>query len=85
VSREYNLGIDQIFFNVSDAKQLMTAPMVRAISPAATAIAGLIPGDLGKVLSAAAGSTGGAPRDTQKKPVDPVKSLVDTLEESRKP
>lgn len=82
-SREYNLKVDQIYFNVSDAKQLLTPATVKSIAPAATAIGALVPGDLGKILGAAAGNLN--LRDTPKKTTDAVKSLVDTLEESRKP
>lgn len=81
--RDFTLGVNQTFLEVTDAKQLFTPAMLRAIAPAATTIAALVPGDLGKVLAAAAG--GGSPRDPSKKPADVVKSLVDTLEESRKP
>lgn len=82
-SRTFNVGIDQMFLNVSDAKQLLTPAMMRCMAPAATTIGALIPGDLGKILSAAAGSP--VSRDPLKRPTDPMKSIVDTLEESRKP
>lgn len=82
-SRTFNVGIDQMFLNVSDAKQLLTPAMMRCMAPAATTIGALIPGDLGKILSAAAGAP--VSRDPLKKPTDPMKSIVDTLEESRKP
>lgn len=82
-SREFKLGIDQFYINVTDAKQLFTPAMVRSVAPAATTIAALIPGDLGKILAAAAG--GAAPRDAVRRSADPMKSIVDTLEESRKP
>lgn len=83
VNRDFKLNVDQHYLNVTDAKQLFTPGMIRAIGPAATTIAALIPGDLGKVLAAAAGNT--SPHDPSRKPGDAMKSIVDTLEENRKP
>jgi hypothetical protein len=83
ISRTFNVGIDQLYLNVSDAKQLFTPAMVRCVGPAATTIGALIPGDLGKILGAAAGPA--VARDPLRKPADPMKTIVDTLEESRKP
>lgn len=77
--REFNLAVDQSFENVTGTKQLMTPALLKAISPVGTAIGGLIPGDMGRVLSAAS-ETGSRPA-----PKDELKSITDTLEESRKP
>lgn len=77
--RDFTLGINQTFENVTGAKQLMTPAMLKAISPVGTVIGGLIPGDLGKVLSAAADA------GDQKPVKDELKSITETLEESRKP
>jgi len=82
-SRTFNLGVDQMFLNVSNAKQLLTPSMVRCMAPAATTIGALIPGDLGRILTETAGPP--VPRDPLKRPADPMKTIVDTLEESRKP
>lgn len=82
-TKTFPVGIDQYYVNVTDAKQLFTPAMVRSIAPAATAIAALIPGDLGQVLAVASGGAGS--REPVKRPADPMKSIVDTLEESRKP
>ena len=85
VHREFDLAINQTFFNVTDAKQILNSRFVRALSPAATAITGLIPGSLGDVLNA----TVEAPpvKDPKKKTPAPdvLKSISDTLEETKKP
>jgi len=83
IRKSFRVGIDQTFQDVTDAKQLFTAPVMRTIAPAATAIGGLIPGELGQVFGAAAGTP--ASRDAAGKTGDNLKTMVDTLEESKKP
>jgi hypothetical protein len=83
-NKEFNLAIDQTFSDVTDPAQLFTPAVIRALSPVATAITGLIPGSLGDVLNRAV-DTPPAGKDAKKKAPDPLKTISDTLEESRKP
>jgi hypothetical protein len=82
-TREFNVGINQVYDDVTDAEQLLNPATLRAVSPAAAAISGLIPGELGQVFRAAAG--GASQRDSMPQFSEPAKTMVDTLEESRKP
>ncbi len=83
VTKTFNVAISQVFQDVTDAKQLFTPAVMRTVAPAATAISGLIPGELGQVFGAAAGTP--TTHDAAGKPSDNLKTMVDTLEESRKP
>ena len=83
VGKSFNVAIDQVFQDVTDTKQFFTPAVMRTIAPAATAIGGLIPGELGQVFGAAAGTP--ATRDAAGKTGDNLKTMVDTLEESKKP
>jgi hypothetical protein len=82
-TRDFDVHLYQVLEEVTDAKQLLTPAMLRAVAPVATAISGLIPGDLGNVFGAAAG--GSLMRDANKKAPESVSAIADTLEESRKP
>ena len=82
-TRDFDVHLYQVLDEVTDAKQLLTPAMMRAVAPIATAISGLIPGDLGQVFGAAAG--GPMMRDANKKAPDVSLPAADTLEESRKP
>ena len=83
VRKRFNVAINQVFQDVTDAKQLFTPAVMHTVAPAATAIGGLIPGELGQVFGAAAGTP--TSRDAAGKTGDNLKTMVDTLEESRKP
>jgi hypothetical protein len=85
VQKEVRLGIDQHFFNVGDPKQLLTRPVVRALAPVATALSGLIPGTLGDVFNSAVDAPANVDPKKKAAAPDPMKSISDTLEESRKP
>ncbi|HEU5079323.1 MAG TPA: hypothetical protein VFT72_08915 [Opitutaceae bacterium] len=82
-TRNFDVHLYQVLEEVTDAKQLLTPAMMRAVAPVATAISGLIPGDLGQVFGAAAG--GPMMREANKKAPDVASPEADTLEESRKP
>jgi hypothetical protein len=83
--KDFRLGIDQVYMNVTDPKQLLRPSVMKALSPVATAITGLIPGSLGAVFNSAVDASAGSAKDSKKKSADPMKTISDTLEESRKP
>jgi hypothetical protein len=83
--KDFKLGIDQVYLNVTDPKQLLRPAVIKALSPVATAITGLIPGSMGTVFNSAVDVPSPGQKDPKKKGPDPLKTISDTLEESRKP
>ena len=83
VRKSFNVAINQVFQDVTDAKQLFTPPVMRTVVLVVSVFGGLFLGELGQVFGAAAGTP--ATRDAAGKTGDNLKTMVDTLEESRKP
>jgi hypothetical protein len=86
VIREYNCKLVYAFNDVSDPKQLLAPFAFKSLETVGMAIKGLIPGDIGKTMNAATRSEdpmikkdSGAPGE------DPLKSVVEKLEETQKP
>jgi hypothetical protein len=85
--REYPLGIDQTYRDVTDAKQLLVPAVVRILAAANVDLRldTLVPGDFGKALGGAAKSGAEFLKQAGKKASDTVKGWWEKLEESRKP
>ncbi len=83
--REFNRKVYYTYNDVTDPKQLLEPFAVKSLESVGTAIRGLIPGDIGKAV----GAVTNADKDQLKKPEglaeDPLKSVVEKLEETPKP
>ena len=84
--REFNRKIVYSFNEVSDPKQLLAPFALKSLEPVGAAIKGLIPGDIGKAFGAVTKTTEEEPVKKPDAPaVDPLKTVVEKLEESQKP
>lgn len=84
-TREFSLHLDQRYTDVTSFEQLFAPGVLRDLAPVATAIGGLIPGDLGRALSEAGASGTDFLKQAGRKAGDRVKGFFDALEESKKP
>ena len=88
-SREYRLGLNQSYENVTDVKDLLAPAALQSLAPVAIALKGLVPGDLGQAIGDAVKDVGKAGEGFLKsaghKAGEKVKGYFDALEESRKP
>jgi hypothetical protein len=87
VVRDYHLGIDQTYRDVTDAKQLLVPAVMKPLAAANLDLRldMLVPGDFGKALGNAAKSGTDFLKQAGKKASDTVKGLWEKLEDSRKP
>jgi hypothetical protein len=86
VTREYNCKLVYAFNEVSDPKQLLAPFAFKSLETVGMAIKGLIPGDIGKAMDAATHSDDPMiKKDSDKPEEDPLKSVVEKLEETQKP
>ena len=91
VVEEFNLGLDQHYENVTDAKQLLVPEVLRRLAAAnlAPALGGLVSGDFGRALGVAVqGATARGTemlKDAGQTATELFKGLRERLEESRKP
>ena len=89
--REYNLGVDQRYENVTDAKQLLVPEVLRKVSAEnlGPALGRLVPGDFGRALGEtardAAKSGEALLKDAGGKATDLLRGLREKLEDSKKP
>ena len=88
-SREYRVGLNQNYTDVTEAKQLFAPAALLSLAPVGAALHGLVPGDLGHALDDSvkdATKTGaGWLKATGRKYGEKAKEYFDALEESRKP
>jgi len=84
--REFDRKFFYSYDNVTDPKQLLAPFALKSLEPVGAALKGLIPGDIGKAIGAA---TANADDEILKKSADsasdPIKTVVEKLEESQKP
>ncbi|HEY0944934.1 MAG TPA: hypothetical protein VGD81_06685 [Opitutaceae bacterium] len=80
-TREFNLGFDHRYTNVSDPAQLLVPALFRRLGESGGALEGLLPARFGGSAGDGAGLLGHAGR----KAAEGLKSLFRTLEDSRKP
>lgn len=86
VIREYNCKLIYAFNDVSDPKQLLAPFAFKSLETVGMAIKGLIPGDIGKTMDAATRSEDPMiKKDSATSGEDPLKSVVEKLEETQKP
>lgn len=83
--REYDLGINQDYTDVTDLNQLIAPKVLQTLAPIAAAVSGLLPGDVGKVLGEAAKSGADAVKEAGRETTVKAKRFFDALEESKKP
>jgi hypothetical protein len=84
--REYNCKLVYAFNEVSDPKQLLAPFAFKSLETVGMAIKGLIPGDIGKTMDAATHSSEPMiKKDSDTPGEDPLKSVVEKLEETQKP
>ncbi|MFT3784024.1 MAG: hypothetical protein QM790_18585 [Nibricoccus sp.] len=83
--KEYNCKLFYAFNEVTDPKQLMAPFALKSLQTVGAAIRGLIPGDIGKAVGAATENADPMlkPKDTPEQ--DPLKTVVEKLEETQKP
>ena len=84
-TREFSLHLDQRYADVTSFDQLFAPGVLKDLAPVATAIGGMIPGDLGRALSEAGASGTDFLKQVGRKAGDKVKGFFDALEESKKP
>lgn len=83
--REYNCKLYYTFNNFTDPKQLMAPFAIKSLQSVGAAIQGLIPGDIGKAFGAATQPVEPMLKPKTEKETDPLKTVVEKLEESQKP
>ena len=84
--REFNRKVVYSFTDVSDPKQLFAPFALKSLESVGAAIKGLIPGEIGKAFGAVTNSAEETPAKKMESPAeDPVKTVVEKLEESQKP
>ena len=84
--REYNCKLVYAFNEVSDPKQLLAPFAFKSLETVGMAIKGLIPGDIGRAMDAATHSSDPMiKKGTDTPGEDPLKSVVEKLEETQKP
>lgn len=83
--REFTLNLRQTYTDVTRLDQLFEVGALTQLAPVAVAIGGLLPGDLGKIISDASGAGGERLQEFGRKTGERMKGFFDALEESRKP
>lgn len=85
--REYNCKLYYTFNNFSDPKQLLAPFAMKSLQSVGAAIQGLIPGDIGKAFASAVKPTDPMlkPKEEKEAAEDPLKTVVEKLEETQKP
>jgi hypothetical protein len=83
--REYKCKLYYTFNNFTDPKQLMAPFAIKSLQSVGAAIQGLIPGDIGKAFGAATQPVEPMLKPKTEQDVDPLKTVVEKLEESQKP
>ena len=83
--REYKCKLYYTFKDFTDPKQLMAPFALKSLQSVGAAIRGLIPGDIGKAFGAATQPVEPMLKPKTEKEADPLKTVVEKLEESQKP
>lgn len=83
--REYKCKLYYTFNNFTDPKQLMAPFALKSLQSVGAAIQGLIPGEIGKALGAATQPVEPMLKPKTEQDTDPLKTVVEKLEESQKP
>jgi len=83
--REFNRKVYYTYNDVTDPKQLLEPFALKSLESVGAAIRGLIPGDIGKAVGAVTNADQDQPRKPDGSVEDPLKSVVEKLEETPKP
>jgi len=83
--REYKCKLYYAFNDFTDPKQLMAPFAIKSLQSVGAAIQGLIPGDIGKAFGAATQPVEPMLKPKTEQDSDPLKTVVEKLEESQKP
>ena len=85
--REYQLGLDQTFTNISELRQLLGPDVLRTLlaNDLLNGLAPFLSGDFGRTLTETARAAGSAPPPAGSKATDLFRGFLDKLEEKRKP
>ncbi|MFT3868524.1 MAG: hypothetical protein QM715_08500 [Nibricoccus sp.] len=83
--REYKCKLHYTFNDFTDPKQLMAPFAFKSLQSVGAAIQGLIPGDIGKAFGAATQPVDPMLKPKTEQAADPLKTVVEKLEESQKP
>ncbi len=85
--REYKCKLHYTYKGFTDPKQLMAPFAFKSLQPVGAAIRALIPGDIGRTLGAVTQPAEPMlkPKDEKNPSDDPLKTVVEKLEESEKP
>lgn len=84
-TREYTLGINQRYVDVTDLAQLAAPKVLQELAPVAAAAGELLPENLGRMFGDAAKSGAAAVKDVGRNTTEKAKRFFDALEESKKP
>lgn len=85
-ARDYDCKLNYVFNDVSDPKQLLAPFALKSLELVGTALRGLIPGDIGKTMDAATKTAEPSLNKESETPGEnPLKTVVEKLEESQKP
>jgi hypothetical protein len=83
--REFTINLHQNYTDVTKIEQLLAPAALRQLAPVAVAVGGLLPGDIGKVLTEVGSSGAGLLQEAKRKAGERLKGFFDALEESKKP
>ena len=83
--REFTINLHQNYTEVTKIEQLLAPAALRQLAPVAVAVGGLLPGDIGKLLTEVGSSGSGLLQEAKRKAGERLKGFFDALEESKKP
>jgi hypothetical protein len=83
--REFTINLSQTYTDVTKIEQLLAPAALKQLAPVAVAVGGLLPGDVGKVLSEAGISGIELFHEARRRAGERMKGFFDALEESKKP
>ncbi|HTO02657.1 MAG TPA: hypothetical protein VL069_03095 [Opitutus sp.] len=83
--REFTLNLHQSYTDVTRLDQLLEPEALKNLAPIAVAIGGLLPGEIGKLLTEVGSSSVDLLQQAGRKTGERVKGFFDALEESKKP
>ena len=83
--REFTLNLHQSYTDVTRLDQLLEPGALKNLAPIAVAIGGLLPGEIGKLLTEVGGSSVDLLHQAGRRTGERVKGFFDALEESKKP
>lgn len=83
--REFTLNLHQSYTDVTRLDQLLEPDALKNLAPIAVAIGGLLPGEIGKLLTEVGSSSVDILQQAGRRTGERLKGFFDALEESKKP